>query len=137
MAQFDHLINELAVKLNASKTEVGGNFLMKIPINGNEIQETMFITLDNSANEKILKFFSIAGKIEKNEEMLYFLLKNNLGMDYGCFAVMILNNEDQLVVADSCLLDYAKFEEVFQAVQYITRVAFDAKKRIASGQNPL
>jgi len=131
------LVQELSSKLNASISEVGGNFLMKIPMSETEHQDVMVITIENGQKEKILKFFSIAGPIEKNEELMHFLLKNNLGMDYGSFSLMILNDQENLVVVDSCLLHLATVEETLAAVQYITKVSYDARKRLSSGLNPL
>lgn len=137
MSAFASLVADVSKKLNASISEVGGNFLMKVPMNETEMQDVMLITIENGSGEKILKFFSIAGPLEKTSDLMYFLLKNNLGMDYGSFSVMVLNDQDNLVVADSCLLDFATLDETIAAVLYITKVSYDARKRIATGNSPL
>lgn len=135
------IVESVSTKLGGSYTEVHSNYLLRLPMevsDGKEIsQEVIVITIENQVKEPMLKYFSIAGSIKLEPELMEFLLRNNLGMDYGGFSLMAINNEENLVVYDSVPLSTAKIDDIIPSVQYISKLAYESKKRISSGLNPL
>lgn len=131
------LVFELSHHLNGELSELQGNFLMRIPMPDGEIQEVIFIQIENQNKEVILKYFSIAGPVEPTAQLLEFLLRNNLGMDYGGFSLMQLNNAENLVIYESRAMEMAKPAEMVTAVAYVAKLAHEAKKRLRSGLAPL
>ncbi|MBN8704473.1 MAG: hypothetical protein J0L62_01250 [Bacteroidetes bacterium] len=131
------IVESVSTKLGGSYTEVHSNYLLRLPMESTDIQEVIVITIENQVKEPMLKYFSIAGTIKLEPELTEFLLRNNLGMDYGGFSLMAINNEENLVVYDSVPLATARIEDIIPSVQYITKLAYESKKRISSGLNPL
>lgn len=131
------IVESVSTKLGGSYTEVHSNYLLRLPMESGDIQEVIVITIENQVKEPMLKYFSIAGTIKLEPELTEFLLRNNLGMDYGGFSLMAINNEENLVVYDSVPLATARIEDIIPSVQYITKLAYESKKRISSGLNPL
>lgn len=127
----------LKEQLNGTLSEINGNFLLRIPIDQAKTQDVLLISIENGQKEKMFKFFSIAGPMKNQSEDYLNLLKNNMGLDYGSFSVMVLNESDHLVVCDSVPFEKIRLDEIVKSVLYITKVAHDAGIRIKEGLSPL
>jgi len=133
---FLEIVETVSTRLGGTYTEIHQNYLLRLPMENGAIQEVIVITIANQSGEPMLKYFSVAGPVQPEPELLDFLIRNNMGMDYGGFSLMKMEGADNLIVFDSVPLASANPDELVPSVRYITKLAYETKTRISSGMNP-
>ena len=129
MEMFDGFISAIAgeFKIRFHKDE-DGNYTANIEFENGRSQE-MFITLsEDESGDRIIKYYSIIGKLKRDLSELYkFLLQQNVTLDYGSIALL----NDALVIRSSILLDECNPHQFMKTLVYIAAKADEFEELFA------
>jgi len=129
MEMFDGFISAIAgeFKIRFHKDE-DGNYTTNIEFEDGRSQE-MFITLsEDESGDRIIKYYSIIGKLKRDLSELYkFLLQQNVVLDYGSIALL----NDALVIRSSILLDECNPRQFMKTLIYIAAKADEFEELFA------